>query len=405
MNHGKTTETVLHVKPRTVTATTIVTEAEVRLKNTSSNMLSKTSSPIAQGLELKEIHPVVSNLFPRRSYPNYPLAGRLKFFVENWRKLTRDPTILRIITGWEIPFTEKPRQRTFRQFRSNKPQKNLITAEVESMLEKGAIRKVPYSPDQVLSNIFLREKKEGTFRPIIDLKRVNEFIPYQKFKMETLKNIRSLLKEGDLMVKIDLKDAYFTVPLAEKSRKFLRFMWEGNIYEFLCMMFGLGPAPRIFTKIMKVPMNLLRKLKIRIIIYMDDMLLMGVDLVEIIQARDTTIHLLESLGFIINYKKSVLDPSTLIEFLGVMVDSMSMSLSIPLGKMENLMKMCRETMNQKTMTMRKLAKVLGKLKATASGFSWAPLQTRYLQQILVEGSRKGLSYESHIPLSLTLIHI
>ena len=27
---------------------------------------------------------------------------------------------------------------------------------------------------------------------------------------------------------------------------FVRFAWSGNLYEFLCLCFGLGPAPRIF---------------------------------------------------------------------------------------------------------------------------------------------------------------
>ena len=57
------------------------------------------------------------------------------------------------------------------------------------------------------------------------------------------------------MVKMDLKDAYFTITLEDKSWKYTRFMWEGNIYKFTCMMFGLGPAPRIFMKIMKIPIT------------------------------------------------------------------------------------------------------------------------------------------------------
>ena len=77
------------------------------------------------------------------------------------------------------------------------------------------------------------------------------------------------------------------------------------MYEFLCLMFGLGPAPRIFTKLMKVPISMLRKLKIRLIIYMDDMLIMGCSLEEIIWARDTTLHLLGALGFVILQKISV----------------------------------------------------------------------------------------------------
>ena len=153
--------------------------------------------------------------------------------------------------------------------------KSLISAEVQDMLRKGAVRKVPPCQGQVLSNIFLREKKEGTFRPIIDLKQVNCSIAYQKFKMESLKEIRSLLQKGDYMIKIDLKDAYYSIPLDKKSGKFVRIESEEGILEFVCLMFGLGPGPRIFTKLMKIPVGLLRKLKIRLIIYIDDMLIMA----------------------------------------------------------------------------------------------------------------------------------
>ena len=44
------------------------------------------------------------------------------------------------------------------------------------------------------------------------------------------------------MCKIDLKDAFLSVPLSRESRKLVRFQWEGSFYEFLCHYFGLGPA-------------------------------------------------------------------------------------------------------------------------------------------------------------------
>ena len=79
--------------------------------------------------------------------------------------------------------------------------------------------------------------------------------------MEGLKDVKYLLKKGDWMCKLDLKDAYFLVPLGTRSRKLVRFLRKGKLYEFLCLAFGLGPAPRIFTKLMKVPISLLRKLR------------------------------------------------------------------------------------------------------------------------------------------------
>ena len=130
------------------------------------------------------------------------------------------------------------------------------------------------------------------------------------------------------------------------------------------------------------------------IIYMDDMLIMGNTLSEIHTARDTTIYLLQSLEFVINFKKSILTPSQSLEFLGVIVDSLSMTLRIPQEKTMELRKICTETLTSKNISLRKLAKIIGKLQATAPAFTWAPLQIRHLQQVLITGTRKGNSYET-----------
>ena len=52
------------------------------------------------------------------------------------------------------------------------------------------------------------------------------------------------------MASIDLKDTYFSVIMAQQVRKLLRFSWQGQIYEFQCLPFGLSSAPRVFTKLM-----------------------------------------------------------------------------------------------------------------------------------------------------------
>ena len=93
--------------------------------------------------------------------------------------------------------------------------------------------------------------------------------------MEGMHCLKLPLKQDDFLYKIDLKEAYFSVPLNKNSQNFVRFQWSGNMYEFLCLCFGIGPAPRIFTKLLKVPIDLLRWVNIRIIIYLDHMLLMG----------------------------------------------------------------------------------------------------------------------------------
>ena len=75
--------------------------------------------------------------------------------------------------------------------------------------------------------------------------------------------------------KIDLKDAYFVVPVWKDHRKYLRFVWKGSLLEFACLPFGQSAAPRLFTKVLKPVVALLRRAGIRLIIYLDDLLFMN----------------------------------------------------------------------------------------------------------------------------------
>lgn len=52
-----------------------------------------------------------------------------------------------------------------------------------------------------------------------NLKPLNCFIPYEHFKRESIHKLKDLLKKGDYMVKIDLKDAYLTVPIWQNHQK------------------------------------------------------------------------------------------------------------------------------------------------------------------------------------------
>jgi len=60
-------------------------------------------------------------------------------------------------------------------------------------------------------------------RPVITLKRLNSHVKSEHFKMESLHTVKSLLQKGDWMTKIDLKDAFFMVPIAKHFHHLLLF--------------------------------------------------------------------------------------------------------------------------------------------------------------------------------------
>ena len=68
-----------------------------------------------------------------------------------------------------------------------------------------------------------KEKKDGGFQPVVNLKALNKFIQEEHFKMEGFHMVRDLVRQGDWLAKIDLKDAYFLIPVYSGYQKFLQF--------------------------------------------------------------------------------------------------------------------------------------------------------------------------------------
>jgi hypothetical protein len=125
-----------------------------------------------------------------------------------------------------------------------------IDQEVDALLSKGAIEEVPLFPPPpcYISSIFLVPKKSGGMRPILKLKRLNAAhlnTPY--FCMETVEDVRYALQLGDWAASIDLRDAYFHVPLHHSTKKYMCFGWRGHLYCFCVLSFGVSPAPKVFT--------------------------------------------------------------------------------------------------------------------------------------------------------------
>ena len=68
--------------------------------------------------------------------------------------------------------------------------------------------------------------------------------------MESLLNVLKSFKRNAWMASVDLKDAFFTVPIHESYQKYFKFEWIDKVYKFLGMPNGYSDAMRIFTKIL-----------------------------------------------------------------------------------------------------------------------------------------------------------
>lgn len=92
----------------------------------------------------------------------------------------------------------------------------------------GAVVEASHETNEFLSSIFVRPKKSGEQRVILNLKNLNEYVVYHHFKMNTFESAVNLIKKNCCMASIDIRHAYHSIPIAIEHQKYLRFRWKGK---------------------------------------------------------------------------------------------------------------------------------------------------------------------------------
>ena len=343
------------------------------------------------------IAPIAAELCTTQTF-----AGRISLFQANWKALSSDSWVLQTVTrGYHIPLIANPAQK----FPPHSPHLTsgdviVLEEEIHSLLQKQVIQQIPSSAEGFYSNMFLVPKKGGGQRPVINLKHLNKFVKSEHFKMEGLHTVKALLQKNDWMAKIDLKDAFFMIPMAPQYHHLLRFRVGKRSYQFNCLPFGLCTAPRVFTKTLKPAVEMLRSMGLRVVIYIDDMLLMASSNDSLTDQIHLTLFLLENTGFVINEKKSLLEPTQKIEFLGMIINSKEMDISLPGSKIRDIKQEARRLLNHPNPSAQSLSHLIGKLNATTPALQMAPLFCRALQTCLKQALEAGSQdYQSPAQLS------
>lgn len=329
------------------------------------------------------------------------IAGRLKFFESAWKRVTSDPVILSYITGYKIPLKFELTQKFIPdEPKLSKCELTYCRTEVQKLIEKGAITACSPHPNQFVSSYFLRDKSDGSKRFIHNLKNFNKFIKNTHFKMEDKKTVRFLLEENDFSATIDLKDAFFLVPVHKKSRKYLRFSFEGILYEFHCLPFGYKLSPYIFTKILKPVSEFLRSKGIRCVFYIDDILIMGRTEEECAKNVSIATKLLKFLGFILNLEKCQLQPSRKFKYLGFLYDSVKLTISLTEKKKEYILNLCKKYIEKTRSNIRKWAKFVGILVAASPAIKYSTLYIKSLERCKYIGLlHSHADYDAHLTLT------
>jgi len=234
--------------------------------------------------------------------------------------------------------------------------------------------------DQFLSPFFVIPKSSGGWRFILNLKHLNQFVYTQHFKIEDWKTVIRLISPNDFLATIDLEDAYLLLPIHQDDRRFLRFRFRGQLFQFRVLPFGLASAPYIFTKILKPVLHFLREKGFLSVVYLDDFLLIAPTYDHCVRNVTTTRNLLSSLGFMINKHKSRLTPVKSCRFLGFIIDTDYFAISIPPDRRNNLLQMTLTMLGKTRCKVRELASYIGSLISVCPAVQYGILHTKILER-------------------------
>ena len=255
------------------------------------------------------------------------VGGCLASHWRRWQEIGAETWVVTVLRdGYRVPFKDSPPPlaRTpvsFPTYRAGSPRAQALRQEVEAMLAKGALEIARDPGPGFYSRLFLVEKATGGWRPVIDLSHLNDFVQLTPFKMETVASVLLSVREGNFLASLDLKDAYFQILIHGSSRKLLRFMSEGTVYQFKALCFGLSTAPQVFTRVFAAVSAWAHSRGIRLLRYLDDWLVLSSSEKEAKESIRELLSLCRTLGIVINEKKSDLVPSQSAKYLGMTIDT------------------------------------------------------------------------------------
>ena len=189
--------------------------------------------------------------------------------------------------------------------------------------------------------------------------------------MEIIGTIIQLVKPGVFMSKLDTKDAYYIMLIYEPDQKYLKFQFRGFLYKYTALPNCYTEGPRKFTTLLKPPLSRLRKVE-KIVIAGCFHVLIFINSSHISCLRNVAkvTKSFIALGFVIHPSKSQFIPTQKIEYLGFMIDSVSISVFLSNKKKKAILDICENTLITSKVTIRHIARVLGKF---SSSFLAVPL--------------------------------
>ena len=249
-------------------------------------------------------------------------SGRLQSRLAAWKELASPFVTNWIEHGVPIEFLAEPAPHKRKSCIQNHDELVFTREQIKELLARDVIGTDVRA--EVIWPLGVAPKKgPKRFRLIHNVRYVNASCARKPFAYEQLTDLQNLLVGGEWMVKFDLAAGYHHIPLQPAQRKYFGFEFEGKVYTWKQLFFGLSPAPYVFTMILRNVASRWRFDGINLVHFLDDFCIFASSKALCLQQMQRIRRDLEALGFVINLDKSVLEPTQELEFLGYEVNTVN----------------------------------------------------------------------------------
>lgn len=213
-----------------------------------------------------------------------------------------------IDTGNQKPFKVNP-------FPLSPAMQKHLNLEIDKMLELNVIKpsKSPWS-----SPVLLVRKKSGEYRFCFDGRRLNAITKNDAYPLPRLNSILDKLREARFISSVDLKSAFWQVPLEASSQEKTAFSVLGRgLFEFSVMPFGLNNAAQTQQRLMDAIFG--PEMEPNVFVYLDDIIVVNNNFEEHIKTLREVYNRLKNAGLTVNVEKCEFCRKSL-KYLGYVVD-------------------------------------------------------------------------------------
>jgi hypothetical protein len=223
-------------------------------------------------------------------------------------------------------------------------------------------------------------------RIVVDLGRnLNDYLPDAPFKYSTVQDsvrLSQAFSTPAWYVKLDISSCFLSFPIDPGDVPFYRCRGaRGEWLEFTSMVFGLKPAPRIASLLLDVVSATLTNWGVSHVQYLDDFLLVADSREAAEECARVATKVLAMFGLALSTDKTE-GPSQVIEFLGIIINSIEQTLSISSGRKKELLDILGAFSKRERSSCTRVQSLLGKLSFAATVLPGARPFTRRIIDLL-----------------------